>query len=178
MSAGQDARRRLTHSADFQCCCYLLPHGAAYSVRASSLKEYVAANLDVSRESRVTMYEKSLPPTDAPPPKEGNFVAKSCDRDSCIGEAVEVGGRSVIKRACIGPHCRIGANVKITNCILMDHVVIGDKVSMSNVIVCGNAEVRENASLKDTQVGAGVTVEAGAEHKGEVLTAGDEVEED
>ena len=101
------------------------------------------ACLDVSRESRVTLYDKAEASADGAAIKEGNFVLKSCDRDSTVGEAVEVGGRTVIKKSSIGPHCRIGASVKITNCILMDHVVIGDKVTMQNSIVCGNAEVRE-----------------------------------
>ena len=138
-------------------------------MRAGTLKEYMQANLDVARESRVTLFARAEL-AEGPTPKEGNYVLKSCDKDSCVGEAVEVGGRSVIKKSCIGPHCRIGTGVKITNCILMDHVVLGDKVTMQNAIVCGNAEVKEGASLKDTQVAANVTVEANAVHKGEALT--------
>ena len=34
-------------------------HAGAYCVRASTIKEYMQANLDVSRESRVTLYEKA-----------------------------------------------------------------------------------------------------------------------
>lgn len=179
LSAGGEARRRLTAASDFRCCCYVLPHASGlYTLRASSVKEYLQANLDVSRESRVTQYARAEPNDLGQPVKEGNYVHKSCDKDSTIGEAVEVGGRSFIKKACIGPHCRLGSAVKITNCILMDHVVIADKVTMQNVIICGNAEVREGASLKNTQVAAGVTVEAGANHKDEVLTKEDDMEED
>jgi NDP-sugar pyrophosphorylase family protein len=266
MSAGKGARRQLTHAADFRCCCYLLPHSGAYCVRASTLRDYLQANLDVSRESRVTLYAKAEVGAAPPAPafavndspqrghrwhvhvhlhlspvtchlscwpactaarltsraaasrrcarrahrvrrsrsdrlshlsswpswpvwlsqvpsegmvvKEGNFVLKSCDRDSTVGEAVEVGGRSFIKKASIGPHCRIGSGVKITNCVLMDHVVIGDKVTMQNAIIGGNAEVREGASLKDAQVAANVTVEAGAVHKGEAVTREDSMGDD
>lgn len=178
LSAGGEARRRLTATGDFRCCCYVLPHSSGlYTLRASSVKDYLQANLDVSRESRVTQYERAEPNDLGQPVKEGNYVQKSCDKDSTVGDAVEVGGRSFIKKACIGPHCRIGSAVKITNCILMDHVVIADKVTLQNVIICGNAEVREGASLKNTQVAAGVTVEAGATHKDEVLTQED-MEED
>ena len=177
MAAGEATRRQLDHD-DFRCCCYIMPHDAAvYCLRVSSLKEYVQANLDVSRESRVTHYEKAEA-SEGTVVKEGNFVHKSRDRDSTLGEAVEVAGRTAIKKSSIGPHCRIGMNVKITNCVLMDHVVIGDKVSMSNSVVCSNAEVREGASLKDVQVAAGVTVEAGANHKGEAITEEMDTEED
>ena len=34
-------------------------HAGAYCLRASTVKEYMQANLDVSRESRVTLYEKA-----------------------------------------------------------------------------------------------------------------------
>jgi translation initiation factor eIF-2B subunit gamma len=177
MAAGEATRRQLDHD-DFRCCCYIMPHDAAvYCLRVSSLKEYVQANLDVSRESRVTHYEKAEA-SEGTVVKEGNFVHKSRDRDSTLGEAVEVAGRTAIKKSSIGPHCRIGMNVKITNCVLMDHVVIGDKVSMSNSVVCSNSEVREGASLKDVQVAAGVTVEAGANHKGESITEEMDTEED
>ena len=179
MSAGKGSRQKvsLASAAEFRCSCYLLPHSGAYCMRASTLKEYMQSNLDVSRESRVTLYEKAEVSPLAPEVKEGNYVLKSCDRDSTVGEAVEVGGRTVIKKSSIGPHCRIGSGVKITNCIIMDHVVIGDKVNMQNSIVCGNAEVKEGASLKDAQVAAGVTVEAGAVHKSEAVTADDQDED-
>jgi translation initiation factor eIF-2B subunit gamma len=179
MASANSARRQLSHAADFRCCCYLLPRGTAYCQRASTLKEYTQANLDVSRESRLTLYEPAANPESALP-KDGNFVLRSCDKDCTVGESVEVGGRSAIKKSCIGPHCRIGSGVKITNCILMDHVVIGDKVTMQNSIVCGNAEVREGASLKDVQVASGVSIEASAVHKGEAITMSerDEMDED
>ena len=179
LSSGGEARRRLTQSGDFRCCCYVLPHNSgAYTLRASSVKEYMQANLDISKESRVSLFERAEGLDSGSTVKEGNFVLKSCDKDSSIGEGVEVGGRSFIKKACIGPHCRIGSAVKITNCILMDHVAIADKVTMQNVIVCGNAEIKEGASLKNTQVASGVTVEAGAVHKDEVLTKEDDDMED
>ena len=177
LSSGAEARRRLSQACDFRCCCYVLPHNAAYTLRASSIKEYMQLNLDVSRESRVTLYDRAEAIDRDRPPREGNFVHKSCDKDSTIGEAVEVGGRSVIKKACIGPHCRIGSGVKITNCILMDHVVVGDKVTLQNTIVCGNAEVKEGSNLKNTQVASGVTVESGAQHKDEALTKKDDMED-
>jgi len=169
MAAGKLAREQVTHKADFQCCSYVLPHGSAYCIRASSVKEYAQANVDVSRESRVTSYDKAEQ-MDGATVKEGNFVHKSRDRDSTFGEGVEIAGRTAIKKSCIGPHCRIGSGVKLTNVILMDHVVIGDKVNMTNVIVGANAEVREGASLKDSQVEAGVHVEANAIIKGEAVT--------
>jgi len=175
MAAEQAARQQLLNADDFRCSCYVMAHDAAYCLRASSLKEYMQANFDVSRESRVTQYEKAEA-SEGAPAKEGNFVHKSRDRDSTLGEGVEVAGRTAIKKSSIGPHCRIGSGVKLTNCILMDHVVVGDKVSMSNTIVCANAEIKEGASLKDAQVAAGVTVEAGAVHKGEAVT--EEMEED
>lgn len=178
MSAGKGARHPSVHERDFRCCCYLLPHSGAYCTRASSTRDYMQANLDVSRESRLTLYEKGGAAIDVSAVREGNYVLKSCDRDSSVGDGVEVGGRTVIKKSSIGPHCRIGSNVKITNCVLMDHVVVGDKVTMQNSIVCGNAEVKEGASLKDTQVAAGVTVEVNAVHKGEAVTSSDRDEED
>jgi translation initiation factor eIF-2B subunit gamma len=178
MSAGKMARQVTEHADGFKCGCYLVPHDTSYCTRASTLREYAAANLDLSRESRVTLYEKNEG-SEGTAAKEGNFVHKSRDKDSTLGEGVEVGGRTAIKKSCIGPHCRIGSGVKLTNCILMGHVVIGDKVNMTNSIVCENVEVREGASLKDVQVAAGVTVEANAVHKGEVLTAGgDDMDED
>ena len=51
-------------------------------------------------------------PPESSSAKEGNLVVKSCDRDSTVGDAVEVASRSVIKKSSIGPHCRIGSNVK------------------------------------------------------------------
>ena len=181
MSAGKGARPdRTSHAAGFRCSCYVLPHSGAYCMRASTIKEYMQANLDVSRENRVTLYDRALVQMDPSTVKEGNFVLKSCDRDSTVGESVEVGGRTVIKKSSIGPHCRIGANVKITNCVLMDHVVIGDKVTLTNSVVCGNSEVREGASLKDSQVAGGMTIEAGAVHKNEAVSAsgGDDDEDE
>ena len=103
MSAGKGARPGGSHAEALRCCCYLLPHSGAYCMRAGSLKEYMQANLDVSKESRVTLYEKAEATVDAASVKEGNFVLKSCDRDSTVGEAVEVAGRTVIKKSSIGP---------------------------------------------------------------------------
>lgn len=163
-----DARRQLNNGAEFRCCCYTVPHGVGYCVRANTIPNYMQANLDVSKGG-VTSFEKP-PEVAEPPPKEGNFVLRSFSADCTRGLSVEVGARSTIKKTCVGAHCRIGSGVKMTNCILMDHVVIGDKVTMSNVVVCSNAEVREGASLKDAQVAAGVTVDAGAVVKGDALT--------
>ena len=59
------ARRQLANAADFHCSCYVLPHDSAYCLRASSVKDYMQANLDVSRESRVTLYEKAEAPAEA-----------------------------------------------------------------------------------------------------------------
>ena len=51
--------RRFDSLHDSRSCSYVLPHGSAYCIRASSVKEYAQANVDVSRESRVTSYDKA-----------------------------------------------------------------------------------------------------------------------
>ena len=89
MSAGKLARHQLNVETEFRCSCYILPHDASYCVRASTIKEYMQANVDVSRESRVTAYEKAEG-SDGTAAKEGNFVHKSRDKDSTLGEGVEV----------------------------------------------------------------------------------------
>ncbi len=171
MSLGGAARRASMNTTDFCCCCYILAHDGPYTVRASSLKSYMHANLDLSRGG-CSLYDKATEEwLHAEAPREGNFVLKSFSSDCSRGVGIEVGSRSSIKKSCVGPHVRIGSNVRLTNCVLMDHVVVGDKVTMSNSIVCANADVREGASLKDAQVAREVTIEAGAVVKGEAVTS-------
>lgn len=153
-------RQTITQPDKFRCYCYVLAQDAAYCKRTLTIKEYLQANLDVSRESRVSQYKKAEA-SEGVLVNEGNFVHRSSDRDSTLGEKVEVAGRTVIKKSIIGHHCRIGTGVKLTNVVLMNHIVIGDNVNITNSVVCSNVEVREGASLKDVQVPAGVTIEAG-----------------
>ena len=70
----------------------MVPHNdGSYCLRASTLREFMQANVDISKEARVTVYEKAEG-SEGTAAKEGNFVHRSRDRDSTLGEGVEVGG--------------------------------------------------------------------------------------
>ena len=87
-------------------------------VRASNLHDYRQANLEISRESRVTVYEKAEG-SEGTLAKEGNFVHKSRDKDSTLGEGVEVCESSLALLYCmlthICTHKRIRAALRLAD---------------------------------------------------------------
>ncbi|KAF6031174.1 EIF2B3 [Bugula neritina] len=81
--------------------------------------------------------------------------------DSMLGDRLNMGDKSSIKKSMIGSCCEIGDKVKINNCIIMDNVKIKDSCVLQTCIICENSIIDEKAELKECIIGAKQTVPTG-----------------
>ena len=160
----------------------MVPHNdGSYCLRASTLREFMQANVDISKEARVTVYEKAEG-SEGTAAKEGNFVHRSRDRDSTLGEGVEVGGRRTARKASSMRSPRrpppaftppaacmhapqVGGRTAIKKSSIGPHCRIGSNVKLTNCILMDHVVIGDKASLSNTIVCGNAEVREGASLK-------------
>lgn len=89
--------------------------------------------------------------------------------DSIVGEKVEFGDHTYIKRTVLGTNCKIGKKVKLTGCLILNDVTIEDEVQLENCIIGHHAVIHSKVKLTNCNVESTHDVAKCTQSKGDTL---------
>jgi len=161
-------------SFDAVQCLAHIPEDRCFCMRVNTVPAYKRANREVGNQHDgngkplvVKGYQPETGLAKAPSGGKKQKLPFNVGKDCVIGQGVQIGAKSNIKKSVVGSYCKIGSKCRISNCVLMDHVIIEDQVTLSDTIVCSNAHIQKNSSLDTCEVGANFTIQQKTKSKKE-----------
>eukprot|EP00466_Bigelowiella_natans_P005900 jgi/Bigna1/55398/estExt_Genewise1Plus.C_580041 len=151
--------------------------GGSFCMRVNTVPAYKRANREVAslKDSEgkafvTTGYRVSGAPSTGGSSSSSSRPQKlsfTIGKDCVVGEGVQIGKKTNIKKSVVGKYCKIGEKCRITNCVLMDHVTVEGMVTLSDTVVCSNANIQQMSSLDNCEVGCNFTIESKTKAKKE-----------
>uniref|UniRef100_A0A7S0H794 Translation initiation factor eIF2B subunit gamma n=1 Tax=Amorphochlora amoebiformis TaxID=1561963 RepID=A0A7S0H794_9EUKA len=149
-------------SIDSLLCMSYVPDPSKFSFRVNTVPAYKHANREVvnlhDSEGKPIVESGYVLPEEAKATGKKGKAAFNVGKDCVIGDGVQIGVKTNIKKSVVGSYCKIGEKCRISNCVLMDHVTIEKQVTLSDTVVCSNAHIQAMSSLDNCEVGANYTV--------------------